>query len=402
MANGSIGQRVAIARRRRGLSQAVLANLIGRSESWLSQVERGIRSVDRLPVLMDLAEVLHVEVDTLLGRPWKFGPNGGSVPDELEPTRRYLNGYRYLFESPHGDHADVNSLPRVVTAGHLDYQAARYGAVAAELPALLMQLDPLARGVWPRRAETTAVYISGYVLAAKLLRKLGAHDLAMLASDRAATVAVESDADADRALTGYQVVEGLLHADKVADAETLAVSRAEALTPKVRADEPELLSAVGALWLLAGVIAARRTNKYEALARLDRAEGLARLLGRDGNYGWTAFGPTNVAIHRVSVAAELGEAGEALRAAQDVRSADLPVGLTGRRAQLHIDLAWAYAQGKRDADATLHLIEAEKIAPEALRYNGLVREHMREMLARGKGTGTTALHDLAVRSGVID
>ena len=49
-----------------------MANLIGRSESWLSQVERGIRSVDRLPVLMDLAQVLKVDVEALLGRPWKF------------------------------------------------------------------------------------------------------------------------------------------------------------------------------------------------------------------------------------------------------------------------------------------------------------------------------------------
>jgi transcriptional regulator with XRE-family HTH domain len=41
----STGQRIARARRRRGLSQAALAGLAGRSESWLSQVERGMRSV---------------------------------------------------------------------------------------------------------------------------------------------------------------------------------------------------------------------------------------------------------------------------------------------------------------------------------------------------------------------
>jgi ribosome-binding protein aMBF1 (putative translation factor) len=37
------GQRIARARWRRGLSQAVLAGLVSRSESWLSQVERGRR-----------------------------------------------------------------------------------------------------------------------------------------------------------------------------------------------------------------------------------------------------------------------------------------------------------------------------------------------------------------------
>jgi transcriptional regulator with XRE-family HTH domain len=40
----SVGERIAIYRRRRGLSQLALADMIGRSEAWLSQVERGIRT----------------------------------------------------------------------------------------------------------------------------------------------------------------------------------------------------------------------------------------------------------------------------------------------------------------------------------------------------------------------
>src|SRR5947208_4661197 len=59
------GQRIARARRRRGLSQAVLAGLIGRSESWLSQVERGKRSVDSHTVLTRLGEVLRVDIAEL-------------------------------------------------------------------------------------------------------------------------------------------------------------------------------------------------------------------------------------------------------------------------------------------------------------------------------------------------
>jgi hypothetical protein len=46
------GQRIARARRRRGLSQAVLAGLVGRSELWLSQIERGKRGVDSYSVLV--------------------------------------------------------------------------------------------------------------------------------------------------------------------------------------------------------------------------------------------------------------------------------------------------------------------------------------------------------------
>jgi len=398
----SIGQRIAIARRRRGLSQAVLVNLIGRSESWLSQVERGIRSVDRLPVLMDLAEVLRVEVESLLGRPWKLAPNGSGLPDELDATRRYLNSHRHLFEPHEQAEDDAQPLAVVVRRAHVGYQAARYGAVADGMPSLLARADLLGRDGWTESVESVAVYVSAYVVAAKLLRKLGALDLARLASDRAAIAAMQGASDVDRALAVYQVVGGLLRADQVDSAEALAVEMATTIMPKVRSDRHELLSAVGALWLLGAVIAARRTDKFEALTRLDRARELSEMLGRDANYGWTAFGPTNVAIHHVSVAAELGEAGEALRAARMVEPSALPEGLTGRRAQLHIDLAWAHAQSRHDSDATLHLLEAEKIAPESLRYNALVREHIREMLARGKSGGTTTLHDLAVRSGIIE
>lgn len=59
------GQRIARARRRRGLSQAVLAGLVGRSESWLSQVERGRRGIDSHAVLMRLAAILRIEIEEI-------------------------------------------------------------------------------------------------------------------------------------------------------------------------------------------------------------------------------------------------------------------------------------------------------------------------------------------------
>src|SRR5690349_15722098 len=63
MPEPELGPRIARARRRRGLSQAVLAGLIGRSESWLSQVERGKRGLDSHSVLVRLAEVLRVDIE---------------------------------------------------------------------------------------------------------------------------------------------------------------------------------------------------------------------------------------------------------------------------------------------------------------------------------------------------
>ena len=74
----SVGERIAIYRRRRGLSQLALANMIGRSEAWLSQVKRGIRHVDRVSMLIRLAQVLKVTVEDLIGQPLSWRPTAAS------------------------------------------------------------------------------------------------------------------------------------------------------------------------------------------------------------------------------------------------------------------------------------------------------------------------------------
>src|SRR5258708_4229974 len=67
MATGyiSIGERIAIARRRRGMTQAQLAGQLGRSAQWLSMIERGVRRADRYSILVPIADVLSVRVAEL-------------------------------------------------------------------------------------------------------------------------------------------------------------------------------------------------------------------------------------------------------------------------------------------------------------------------------------------------
>lgn len=54
----ALSQWVARRREQLGLTQTQLAERIGRSESWVSQVERGVRHVDRLSVIERLRAVL--------------------------------------------------------------------------------------------------------------------------------------------------------------------------------------------------------------------------------------------------------------------------------------------------------------------------------------------------------
>jgi transcriptional regulator with XRE-family HTH domain len=201
------GERIAVYRRRRGLSQVALAGLIGRSESWLSQVERGIRSVDRLSVLLDIARILHVDAESLIGQPWQLAPNGGAVVQGLDAVRKVMTRYDHLLG------VDVSSVPPLqelsvqVVRFHQDYQAARYETAIRQLPELITVIDGIPRMVAAdERREAQCTYVSAYAGAAKLFTKLGVTDLAGVAADRAATIAVEADSLSARGMAAYQLV----------------------------------------------------------------------------------------------------------------------------------------------------------------------------------------------------
>ena len=65
----SIGERAAFYRNRRGLSQEILAGLIGRTADWLRKVEHNRIPLDRLSVIRRLASALDVSLGDLIGEP---------------------------------------------------------------------------------------------------------------------------------------------------------------------------------------------------------------------------------------------------------------------------------------------------------------------------------------------
>jgi hypothetical protein len=257
--------------------------------------------------------------------------------------------------------------------------------VLAVLPRLIAGLD----------AEQPALVAAGYTVVAKTLIKIGATDLALIAADRAWTAARRTGDSADVGMAVYQVVCGLLPTPRRLLAEELAVATAAEIG---NGTGPDVWTVSGALWLLTAVAAARRGDATAAAARLDQADRLAA--GQDGNHRWTAFGPTNVAVHRVSVAIELGDAPAALAAAGAVDLDRLSEGLRSRRVQVQLDVAWAQAQRRRDADALVALLEVERAAPQVTRRNAVARDTIRQLLARARGTTGAAVRGPADRSRV--
>jgi uncharacterized protein HemY len=82
--------------------------------------------------------------------------------------------------------------------------------------------------------------------------------------------------------------------------------------------------------------------------------------GEDRNDFGTEFGPTNVALHAVAVAVELGDAAHAIDLAKDID----PKRLSPRRqARYNIDLAQAHAMRRQIGEALHCLQEAERLTP---------------------------------------
>ncbi|MFE6993375.1 helix-turn-helix domain-containing protein, partial [Streptomyces pharetrae] len=56
----AFGQRMQILRQRRGMSRPVLAGLLGKSPSWVKQIENGLIQPPKLPMILRIAELLRV------------------------------------------------------------------------------------------------------------------------------------------------------------------------------------------------------------------------------------------------------------------------------------------------------------------------------------------------------
>ncbi|XVV06700.1 hypothetical protein ACQPW3_15465 [Actinosynnema sp. CA-248983] len=234
-------------------------------------------------------------------------------------------------------------------------------------------------------------------LKAKLATKLDDGVTACAAAGRALDSADEAEDLIGRAVASYQLSCALLKLDGVEDAERNAVESVDL----VRGEGPAELTWRGSLSLIAAIIAARRADAAEARARLEHAESLAWQLGRDGNIGFSAFGPTNVTIHRMSAAVALDDPDTVLDLGERLDVTAMPEGLHGRQGQNHLDSAWAHGKRKRDAEAVIHLLEAERIAPELLSTSRTARQVVEDLMGRERRHAVPGLRGLAGRVGVL-
>ncbi|MDA5285860.1 helix-turn-helix domain-containing protein [Streptomyces sp. Isolate_45] len=401
----AFGARVADLRRRKGLTQEELAAAVGRTASWLSQVERGVQPVNRLDVLRLLADGLGVPLQVLqpdAPSPVESEPEASA----LDQARLVLSGHAALdvLLGPHQDfqpdalidlRESVNRIWELTHTG-------RFADLSAVVGPVVAQLERGSRTAPDEYVPELRGLLAGtyQALAAAFVRQNEA-DAAWVAADRAIREA-ELSGDPLGVFAGiYRLCHAFVHLKHLDQAEHAATTAVGVLQQHVENAEPtpEHLSVLGSLHLVLALVHARSGKRAYARQQIEDARRVGRRLGEDRNDFNLEFGPTNVEIQAVSTAVDLGDAGEALDLAQDLRTGGLSA---ERQARLLMDVGRAHAQRRQYADSLACLLRAEELAPEMIRTHAAARSAVRDLVLAAGRSASDGLRALAERTDTLD
>jgi transcriptional regulator with XRE-family HTH domain len=438
----ALGLRVRKARIKTGLSQGQAAHQIERSDRWLLEVENG-HADPGYGDLVRLAPVLQVEFEQLVvgeadtKRERRVNApaarqSGVAVPPDaammggdgihpadqrLEELRRrgflqaglvvtggvvlglwpafeecnegsdiaaLRHGLLHLGPDTVAELPDLAALRQQVDAASADTQASRYSSALRAIPSLLTRARVAAREMaGPERATSFQVLAQAYHVHVSILRKRGDAHLAVLAADRALAAAQESGDPGTIASAASFLCDVLGDSRHYRQAIDLCAQVCAAVQPEVvRRDDPSRLSVYGRLLLSGAEAAAQAGDRALSDDFYREADGMAHLLGGDANHRFTAFGPTNITIHRVHAAMVLGDGERAIRLAKDLDLARLP--LLERQAHHLMDVAIAYGLTDNPELALNTLISAEQVAPEEVRLDPGARALVDELRRRNR------------------
>ena len=280
-------------------------------------------------------------------------------------------------------------------------QGSHYIELSKVLPQLLADAQFTSHELaGDQQAVAFGLLAHSYNTASSVLRKLGDNGLAVIAADRAVQAARAVGEPLLVAASAYRLSNVFLPAGRVVEAKEVAISAAGGLETGLDASAAHLAT-WGGLLLTAAIAAARQGDSGEAWELVGEAKAAARRLGTDHADLHTIFGPTSLAIQGVQVAAELGDGREVLRRSKRVEPTRLPSYLVERRSHYLIDVARGHAYRADDRGALATLMEAERLAPEEVRYNPIASELVMALLRRERRAATPGLRDLSARIGVV-
>ncbi|MFF7452083.1 MULTISPECIES: helix-turn-helix domain-containing protein [unclassified Streptomyces] len=378
------GTRIKEQRRLARLTQRALAARIPYSYSLLNQVECGARPATA-DFVAAVAHALNVDVTVLTGQPYVTELQRDRLAELVRPIREALDLYDL------GVNPDLRTRPATQLIAEADrlceeVRATHLRNAARALPSAIAELTHTAWAtpstqLWQALAST-------YRTAHDIAVKLGYYDLSAVALDRMAWAAERASDPCLGAVRQYMRALVYFREGEYTIGQRL-ISSGHSI---VGAADPtrEALAVTGQLHLGGSVICARANDVPAVGQHIAEARDIAKRTGEAADVHWLSFGPTNVRLHKMSTAVEMGQYDEALKQARKMR---LPVSLaTSRRAHFLIDRARTEMETGHTEAALEHLVAARKTAPEQTRYHPGARETIRGLVHLARRTPDTLNH----------
>ncbi|MFH8809372.1 helix-turn-helix domain-containing protein [Streptomyces hygroscopicus] len=398
------GQRMHVLRTRRGMSRTVLAGLLGKSPSWVKQIENGTLHTPGLPMILRIAEALRVrDLSDLTG--------DQTMPIELftGPGHAKLPAVRAA--------VDTYPLPadrRAPSPAHLRARldsawAARHSApnhrevIGGLLPGLIREAQLAVRQAdrAPERRAAQAVLSEVYGLSQFFIAYQPDSALLWRVAERGMVAAQESEDPHAIGVAAWLAAQahrdsGPAHFD-AADAVTLETLRY--LAPLLPDASDDVRAIAGALQFEAGYTAARRGDTGTAWGYWDTAGKVAKRLPEDYYHPITSFSRAIMGAHAVTVAVELRAGGESVR--QAAKADAKTIRSRPRRARHRIEEARGYQLNGQAETALATLDKAYEAAPETIRYNGYARRIILEETESKAPAHRRRAAELAVKIGML-
>ncbi|OLR91085.1 helix-turn-helix domain-containing protein [Actinokineospora bangkokensis] len=382
----AIGRRIRHIRAANRQTQLVVADLAGVTSDYLYQIERG-KKLPAVPVMLAIAKALRVSPSEILSTDSSAQPRSSAFSDG--------HSLRVAMTSP------IFAQPALSTAKLKEHIAlawnswqhsrSRYSTLDGLLPQLVTATrNSLSSDSGP---EINACAAELYGLVRTVAKRLGHGDLALLAADRACQCADETPDVRNKATAAWNMAHVLLAGDQAEVAAQVADGALSNL--RLRAmDDVEGLALHGALLCVSAMAKARLGREWPARDQLREAHKISQVTG-ERNTGHTAFGPTNVAMHAVSVELEAGDVAESLRLAEKVQPGQRFS--IERRVAFMVDQAKGFSRQRDYGSALVMLTSLATEAPEDLAHRPASRLILETVVQRGRGAVARQAAQLADR-----
>ncbi|MFE0378696.1 helix-turn-helix domain-containing protein [Streptomyces inhibens] len=398
------GQRMQILRTRRGMSRNVLAGLLGKSPSWVKQIEAGRLQMPKLPMVLRIGEALRVrDLSELTGdQSMSIGLFEGPGHVRLPQVRAAIDAFPLTTQR--AAPSPVHLRERLTRAWRARHSAPNHrDIIGALLPSLIQdaQLAVLQADSARERRVAQGLLSEAYSLSQFFLAYQPDASLLWRVVERAMISAQESEDPHTIGVSAWLATQA--HRDSgparfdAADTVNLETLRyLDALLPDASND---VLAIAGALQFEAGYTAARRGEAGTAWRYWDKAHAIAERLPADYYHPVTSFSQAVMGAHAVTIAVELHAGAESVRQASAADAMTIPS--RPRRARHRIEEARGYQLDGQAEAALAALDKAYEAAPETIRYNGYARRIVLEEAESKSPAQRRRASELAVKIGVL-